>query len=80
MQIIRRLENIERALIGNNGIPEAERLQIIKGNMTEGGFIPDTPGDSIETRKLRLVRHFGSSDGAIFVELVDRFGEDLNKA
>ena len=72
MNIKGRLEALEKAVVPN-GIPESEELQIIKGNMTAGGFIPDKPGDSIETRKIGLVRRFGSSDGAIFVELVDRF-------
>ncbi len=73
MQIVRRLEKIEGVLVGNC-IPKAERLQVIKGKMTEGGFIPDTPGDSIETRHQELVRRFGNADGAVFIKLIDSFG------
>jgi hypothetical protein len=73
MQIVRRLEKIEGALVGE-GIPNAERLQVIKGKMTEGRFIPDTPRDSVETRRQYLIRRFGNADGAVFIKLIDSFG------
>jgi len=79
MNTIRRIEKLEAAVVMGRGIPKEEQLQIIKGNMTEGGFIPDKPGDSIETRKLGLVRRFGNADGAIFIQLVDRFGKPAPK-
>ena len=72
MHIARRLEKIEGALMGNY-IPKANRLQIIKGVMSGGIFVPDRAGDSVEKRKRDLVRRYGSAEGAVFVTLVDRF-------
>ena len=73
MNITRRLEKIEGALMGNY-IPKANRLQIIKGKMTGGVFVPDKAGDSVEKRKLDLSRRYsGSAEGAVFIRLIDKF-------
>lgn len=73
MNILRRVERVEAA-IAVCGIPKEEQIQIIKGRMEQGRFIPDAPEDSVERRKERLTRRYGSTDGAVFVNLVDWFG------
>ena len=73
MNILRRVERMETAITGN-GIPNEERIQVIKGRMSEGHFLPADPDDSVRSRKEALTRRFGSAEEAVFVRLIDGFG------
>jgi hypothetical protein len=69
-----RVEAIEKAM-KPGGIPEHDSLQIIIGHSINGEFIPNDPKDTLATRKASLLEKYGTTEGAIFIELVDRFGK-----
>jgi hypothetical protein len=70
----RRLQKLETNL-RSDGIPAAEKVQVIVGRMKGGEFIPNIPGDSEETRKRILVERYGTDAGAIYIQLIDYAGD-----
>lgn len=76
--IVRRIQKLETNL-GGKGVPAEEKCQVIHGtrvikkNGEEIEFIPDIPGDSEETRKKNLIERYGTDDGAIYIQLTDRY-------
>ena len=72
MNVKGRLEAIEKA-VSFKGIPDNEKLQVIKGSSIKGKFVPDDPQDTIENREATLIAKHGTAAGAVFVNLIDRF-------
>ncbi len=72
MNIKSRLDALEKAMIPG-GIPEEDRLQIISGCSINGQFVPSTRTETEERRAANLKAKYGTSEGAIFVKLIDQF-------
>ena len=72
-----RVTRLETMAHAGREIPQADRMQIIKGSLVNGVFMANDPHDSIDTRRKAIIDRYGHDNGIIYIKLIDRFDSNI---